>query len=154
MFSAAGFAVTLEDIFPGNLRRAAAEIATAQRSGTVRYASSIEDAVRDADLILDTVPDELESKLEIFSLLDRMAPPAAILATPTEGLSIADLASCTYRAGLCFSLRISDLSAPIPLRIEATCAPACTAEIRDKLRVCLVRLGASARILEDTQQLP
>ena len=28
---------------------------------------SVEDAVREADLVVDFVPDELESKLEIFS---------------------------------------------------------------------------------------
>ena len=40
------------------------------------------------------MPDELESKLEIFSMIDRMAPPKTILCTPSEVLSITDLASC------------------------------------------------------------
>jgi 3-hydroxybutyryl-CoA dehydrogenase len=53
--------------------------------------------VRSADLAIDCVPDELESKLEILWLLDRMAPPRTVLATPTIRLSIADLAACTYR---------------------------------------------------------
>ena len=73
----------------------------------VEFAGSVEDAVRDADLIVDCVPDELESKLEIFSLLDRMAPPRSILATPTRALSIADLASCTYRAERCVALELA-----------------------------------------------
>jgi 3-hydroxybutyryl-CoA dehydrogenase len=34
-----------------------------------------------------------------------MAPPRTILCTPTTALSIADLASCTYRPQLCFALR-------------------------------------------------
>ena len=63
----------------------------------VAFVSTIEDAVREADLAIDCVPDELESKLEILWLLDRMAPPRTVLATPTTDLSIADLASCTYR---------------------------------------------------------
>ncbi len=98
----AGFRTVLEDILPGNLRRAAAEI---DPRFSPRYATGIEDAVRDADLVIDTVPDELESKLEILSLLDRMAPPHTLFATPTEALSIRDLASCTYRPGQCFGLR-------------------------------------------------
>ena len=61
--------------------------------------------MKDADLAIDFVPDELESKLEIFSLLDRMAPPRTILCTPTMALSITDLASCTYRAERCVGLR-------------------------------------------------
>jgi 3-hydroxybutyryl-CoA dehydrogenase len=65
----------------------------------VAFVSTIEGAVREADLVIDCVPDELESKLEILWLLDRMAPPRTVLATPTTRLSIADLANCTYRAG-------------------------------------------------------
>ena len=63
--------------------------------------------MRTADLIVDCVPDELESKLEIFSLLDRMAPPLAIFVTPTGRLSIADLASCTYRADRCIAIQFA-----------------------------------------------
>jgi 3-hydroxybutyryl-CoA dehydrogenase len=63
----------------------------------IAFVSTIEDAVRQADLVIDCVPDELESKLEILWLLDRMAPPRTVLATPTMRLSIADLANCTYR---------------------------------------------------------
>jgi 3-hydroxybutyryl-CoA dehydrogenase len=60
--------------------------------------------VRDADLAIDCVPDELESKLEILWLLDRMAPPRTVLATPTTRLSIADLANCTYRPEKCIAI--------------------------------------------------
>jgi hypothetical protein len=104
----AGFAVVLEDVMPSNLRRAQdeyGELAGVEASGSLRVALTVEDAVRDADLAIDFVPDELESKLEIFSLLDRMAPPRTILCTPTNALSITDLASCTYRSGLCVALR-------------------------------------------------
>jgi 3-hydroxybutyryl-CoA dehydrogenase len=74
------------------------------RSEGVAFVSTIEDAVREADLAIDCVPDELESKLEIFCLLDRMAPPGTVLATPTTRLSIADLASCTYRPDRCVAI--------------------------------------------------
>ena len=97
-----GVAVTLEDVLPAKLRRAMEELSGL---GDLQVAGSIEDAVREADIAVDFVPDELESKLEIFSLLDRMAPPRTSLLTPTEVLSIADLASCTYRRHQCFGLR-------------------------------------------------
>jgi hypothetical protein len=54
--------------------------------------------------VIDCVPDELESKLEILWLLDRMAPPRTVLATPTTRLSIADLANCTYRPAKCIAI--------------------------------------------------
>jgi len=76
----------------------------AGRGGAVAFVSTIEEAVREADLAIDCVPDELESKLEIFCLLDRMAPPRTVLATPSTRLSIADLASCTYRPDRCVAI--------------------------------------------------
>jgi 3-hydroxybutyryl-CoA dehydrogenase len=133
----AGFRVILEDVMPSSLRHA--EEALRLELGPanlplVSFASTVEDAVREADLAIDCVPDELESKLEIFSLLDRMAPPRTVFATPTTNLSIADLASCTYRPGQCVGLAInaSQLSEQpaalrtalqIPIRITTRTTP-------------------------------
>lgn len=102
----AGHTVILEDVLPSNLRAALAEIETADYSGTLRLADTVEDAVRDADIAIDFVPDELESKLEILSMIDRMAPPRTVICTPTRALSINDLASCTYRADRCMAIEL------------------------------------------------
>jgi 3-hydroxybutyryl-CoA dehydrogenase len=101
----AGFHVLLEDVMPSNLALAAPETSDASLS-QVECVSSIEDAVRNADLAIDCVPDELESKLEILWLLDRMAPPRTVLATPTTRQSIADLAACTYRPHQCVAISL------------------------------------------------
>jgi 3-hydroxybutyryl-CoA dehydrogenase len=106
----AGFLVVLEDVMPANLRRAEAEYADASPRGPLQLASTVEEAVREADIAVDFVPDELESKLEIFSMIDRMAPPKTILCTPSYALSITDLASCVYRPDRCIALR-GDLTA-------------------------------------------
>lgn len=102
-----GYSVLLEDVMPSNLHHAQ-EVLRQQLSAAalpaVRFVSSIEDAVREADLAIDCVPDELESKLEILWLLDRMAPPRTVFATPTTRLSISDLAQCTYRADRCIAI--------------------------------------------------
>ena len=116
----------LEDVMPSNLRHAeeslrvelgvalGAALISSTGKPLVTFATTVEEAVREADLAIDCVPDELESKLEIFSLLDRMAPPRTVFATPTMSLSIADLASCTYRPGQCIGMAIhaSQLSDP------------------------------------------
>ena len=99
----AGFSVILEDVMPEKLRRASDEFGALGSS--IRLAATVEDAVRDADLAIDFVPDELESKLEILSMIDRMAPPRTILCTPSETLSITDLASCSYRGDRCIMVR-------------------------------------------------
>lgn len=103
----AGYRVLLEDVMPANLHHA--REALRQELGpealtNVTFVSSIEDAAREADLVIDCVPDELESKLEILWLLDRMAPPRTVIATPTTRLSISDLAGCTYRADRCVAI--------------------------------------------------
>src|ERR1700691_4861942 len=103
----AGFRVLLEDVMPANLHHAREAIRlelNPRALPAVAFVSTIEDAVREADLAIDCVPDELESKLEILWLLDRMAPPRTVLATPTTRLSIADLASCTYRRERCVAI--------------------------------------------------
>ena len=103
----AGYHVLLEDVMPSNLHHAQEYLR--QELGpsalpSVRFVSTIEEAVREADLAIDCVPDELESKLEIFCLLDRMAPPKTVLVSPMKNTSIADLASCTYRAEKCVAV--------------------------------------------------
>ena len=128
----AGFRVLLEDVMPANLHHAQEYLRQEslrqeslrqdldrQPLPAVSFASTIEDAVRDADLAIDCVPDELESKLEIFWLLDRMAPPRTVLATPTTRLSIADLAACTYRPSQCIAIaaEASSLSGGAPSQI-------------------------------------
>jgi 3-hydroxybutyryl-CoA dehydrogenase len=93
---------------PANLRQAEADYADLTQRGTagrLELALTVEDAVREADVAVDFVPDELESKLEIFSMIDRMAPPKTILCTPSYALSITDLASCVYRPERCVAVR-------------------------------------------------
>jgi 3-hydroxybutyryl-CoA dehydrogenase len=104
----AGFHVVLEDVMPAKLRRAEEDFADLRlrvMAGSLELVSTVEDAVREADIAVDFVPDELESKLEIFSMIDRMAPPKTILCTPSEVLSITDLASCVYRPERCVAVR-------------------------------------------------
>jgi 3-hydroxybutyryl-CoA dehydrogenase len=105
----AGFRTVVEDVLPSKLRslneRLRQELDHLPES-RMAFASSIEEAVRQADFAMDSVPDELESKLEIFSLLDRMAPPKTLICSPLEAVSLSDLASCTYRADKCAGVQM------------------------------------------------
>ena len=143
--AAAGFEVVLEDVMPVNLRRARDEYEEMGASGgRLSVALTVEEAVAVADLAVDFVPDELESKLEIFSLMDRMAPPRTIFCTPSEALSITDLASCVYRPERCFVLR-GDLLGALRLLAPEGCA-------EDAVRGVIAffeRLGAQAGVEGD-----
>ena len=116
-----GFHTILEDILPGSLRTADAEIRRAldqavaegrlEQSATeaalarIEYASSVEQAARAADLIIEAVPDEMESKLEILTLLDKVSRPGTMLACTSSTISVTELASVTYRAEKILGLR-------------------------------------------------
>ncbi len=154
---AAGFDVVLEDVMPANLWRAEAEysdLSARVAAGSLELASTVEDAVRTADIAVDFVPDELESKLEIFSMIDRMAPPKTILCTPSYALSITDLASCVYRPERCFAVR-GDL-----VRGDAAVAPAvrllypvATLEsVVETVRVFLRTLGVAVQVEADPDE--
>lgn len=145
--AAAGFHVVLEDVMPANLRKAATEFAGLGASaGQLEMSQTVEDAVREADLAVDFVPDELESKLEIFSLLDRMAPPKTILCTPSEALSITDLASCVYRPGRCIAVR-GELARGGAVRVLFP--PAAAAATLQAVEGFLRALGVEARAEQD-----
>lgn len=148
----AGFRVLLEDVMPANLHHAQEYIRGAFNDASVDYVATIEDAVRSADLVLDCVPDELESKLEIFCLLDRMAPPHTVIATPTRHLSIADLASCTYRADRCISMLVDARQfAPgsIPHELTLRTAPQTSAQTAELVTGFWTALGFAPRLEPD-----
>ena len=109
-----GYRTILEDILPASLRKAESEIRAnldkAIELGKVakadadaafqrlEYASTVEEAARQADLVIEAVPEEMDSKIEIFTLLDKVCKPHTILASNTSSLSVTEIASVTYRA--------------------------------------------------------
>ena len=148
-----GLQVVLEDVMPSNLRHAEMELARLDfpvGSGgaeNLTFAATIEAAVREADIAIDFVPDELESKLEIFSLLDRMAPPKTILCTPSTAMSITDLASCTYRADRCVAVSGSALADAAA--IEILRSPMTSEETVSLVAAFWQRLGKTTSVLDD-----
>ena len=115
-----GYRTILEDLLPNALRKAETEIranldqavelgkvnsAEADAAfSRVEYAGSVDEAAREADLVIEAVPEELESKIEIFTMLDKICRPATILASNTSSLSVTEIASVTYRAKKCVGM--------------------------------------------------
>jgi 3-hydroxybutyryl-CoA dehydrogenase len=71
-------------------------------------ARSVEDVCREADLLIEAVPEEMEVKLEIFTIFDKFAKPGVILASNTSSLSITEIASITFRAEDCIGMHFLD----------------------------------------------
>ena len=76
-------------------KKALASLATAR---------SVQDACREADLVIEAVPEEMETKLEIFTVLDKFAKPGAIFASNTSSLSITEMAAITFHPQNCIGM--------------------------------------------------
>jgi len=82
-------------------------VQTVEALAALSTAGSVEDTCRIADFLIEAGPEELEFKLEIFTLFDRFALPGAILASNTSSLSITDLAGITSRQENCVGFLFS-----------------------------------------------
>src|SRR5436305_2863452 len=120
MAALGGYRTILEDLVPAALRKAESEIKTnldkavelnkvssADANATLsrlEYAGNVDEAAREADLVIEAVPEEMESKIEIFTLLDKICRPGTILASNTSSLSITEIARVTFRASKCVGM--------------------------------------------------
>ncbi|MEV4378704.1 3-hydroxyacyl-CoA dehydrogenase NAD-binding domain-containing protein [Streptosporangium sp. NPDC049644] len=76
-------------------------LSEAERSeilGRVTLTVSLED-LADADLVIEAVPEVMDFKRALFTDLDRICKPSAVLATNTSSLSVTEIAATTGRAG-------------------------------------------------------
>jgi 3-hydroxybutyryl-CoA dehydrogenase len=122
-----GYRTILEDVSAQMLEQALAWIKSSLEEGVERgklsreqkeqafrrivTASSVEDACREADLIIEAVPEDMELKIEIFTLLDKFAKPGAIFASNTSSLSITEMAAVTCRPEKCVGMHFFN---PVP----------------------------------------
>lgn len=116
----AGYRTILEDVSDSVLQQGVEYIRRALDEGISRgkvteeqkkkslasivTARSVQDACREADLIIEAVPEEMEVKLEIFTVLDKFANPGAIFASNTSSLSITEMAAITFRPQNCIGM--------------------------------------------------
>jgi len=111
-FANAGIPVTLVDANEGSLERGRANVARTYQSmvdrsrltaaemerrlGLIRTSLDYGD-IRDADVIVEAVFESMDLKREVFTKLDAVAKPGAVLATNTSTLDIEAIANVTSR---------------------------------------------------------
>lgn len=65
--------------------------------GRLKLGTSIEEAVKEVDFVVEVVAENMEIKKDVYRRLDESAPARTILATNTSGLSITEIAAATKR---------------------------------------------------------
>ncbi|GAB2920326.1 3-hydroxyacyl-CoA dehydrogenase family protein [Nonomuraea fastidiosa] len=84
--------------------------------GRVTLTTSRED-LREADLVVEAIPEHLELKLRLFADLDRICKPETVLATNTSSLPVTAIAAATGRPGRVVGLHFFN-PAPVMRLVE------------------------------------
>jgi 3-hydroxybutyryl-CoA dehydrogenase len=108
-----GYDVALRDLDDGLLKVAMDTIGANMRGGVERGkmtaaessaafarldpVTDLAEAVRDADMVIEAVPEKIDLKLPLFAELDRLCPPETIFVTNTSALSVTEMAGATKR---------------------------------------------------------
>ncbi len=72
------------------------EAAKGEIRGRLQGTTSSED-LKDCDLIIEAIIEQLPAKRELLATLDAICPPAAIFASNTSSLTITEIAAATKR---------------------------------------------------------
>ncbi|RLF99134.1 MAG: 3-hydroxyacyl-CoA dehydrogenase, partial [Thaumarchaeota archaeon] len=110
----AGYAVELMDIDLGALERALNKIRWSLGKlankgvidvneierilGKIRISTEVTEAVKDVDLVIESVPEDFEIKKKVLAEIDKSSPQHTIISTNTSTIPITQLASATSRS--------------------------------------------------------
>lgn len=122
-----GYPVILNDVMPEALDRAAKTIEKSL-GRLVKKGSLGEDqvpvilerisrttkleAVKDAQLVIEAVIEDVSAKKELFTRLDELTPPTTLLASNTSSISITEIAAVTKRAEKVIGMHFMN---PVPI---------------------------------------
>ncbi len=70
----------------------------------VKMAENLEEALREADLVIEAVPEKLPLKRQVWAQIDSLAPKSAFLATNSSSIPVSRIESATQRPEKCLNL--------------------------------------------------
>ena len=74
-----------------------AELDTAIRGSLLKTTTDLTEAVSNADLIIEAIPEFMDLKKQVFAAVDKAAPAHALIASNTSTMSISEMATATNR---------------------------------------------------------
>ena len=159
-----GYKTILEDISPRVLEGATAWIRQSFEEGVSRgkveagvrdqalsllsTATDVKDAIRDADLVIEAVPEELEMKLGLFTIFDRFGKTGAIFASNTSSLSITEFTAAVDSRERCIGMHFFN---PVPKMklIELVSTPHTSVETVATCREVARRMGKEVVLVNE-----
>jgi 3-hydroxybutyryl-CoA dehydrogenase len=80
-----------------------------RQAGRIKVARTLKEAVEDADLVIEAIPENLELKRRIFKEMDAYAKKEAILATNSSSIPVSRIEGATGRPEKCLNLHFYSL---------------------------------------------
>jgi 3-hydroxybutyryl-CoA dehydrogenase len=118
-----------------------------EAAGRIRGTSNLEESCGEADIVVESAPENLEFKQELFARLDAIARPDAVLATNTSGLSITAVASRCVRPERVMTAHFWNPPHVMPL-VELVKGEQTSRELMEEVRALLVRCGKTPVMVE------
>jgi 3-hydroxybutyryl-CoA dehydrogenase len=78
----------------------------------IKTTSSLNEAVKNSDLVIEAATENVDIKQKIFKELDSVAPANCMLATNTSSISITRIAAATNRPGMVIGMHFMN---PVPV---------------------------------------
>jgi len=111
--------------------------------------TDLAEACRDADLVIEAVPEDLELKRKVFRDVEGIVGDAAILATNTSSLSIAEIAEPLARKQRFLGLHFFNPVQVMEL-VEVVRGPDMRADVLDAALAFVSRLGKQSIVVKDS----
>jgi 3-hydroxybutyryl-CoA dehydrogenase len=107
------------------------------------------DALSEASFVVEAVTEDLAVKTELFNALDRITPPATILASNTSSISITRLGAATNRPDKVIGMHFMN---PVPVMklVEVIRGLATSNETYERVRSLTKKLGKTALDCNDS----
>ena len=77
--------------------------------GKIREVTDLEEALRGAELVVESVPENLEMKQKVFKELGRKAPPGAIIATNSSSMPVSRMEESSGRPENCLNIHFYNI---------------------------------------------
>ena len=115
-----GYGVSVYDLDPASFEKAFQDIKTViskavgkplftpdqweNAARNIKRCTELSEALHEADLVIEAVPEDLQLKRKVFKQIDSIARPETILATNSSSIPVSRIESATSRPGQCLNL--------------------------------------------------